>query len=204
MVDERRAMAGPERVEWRRRFPIRSVRLLAWYLAAAALVLAGVWLLFGSEPRRLASGQANPLADVSTWTAVLAAVGGLALLVPALRRPVVTADHYALQVRPGVWRLLVLPWANIAEVSARMVDDEPLLLVRLAAARGARASGTAARPGWWDRAVLRAARQSGRDSEELRGYDLAVRLRDFAGRPDAQLATLAAFAPDHVVFSNEL
>jgi hypothetical protein len=117
-----------------------------------------------------------------------------------------------------MFRVLVLPWADIAEVAARTVRDEPILLLRLGtwpaaarAARGARSShrsdrhARAMRPGWWDRTVLRAVRRSVRGPDRaLRGYDLAVRLDDFAGRPDGQLTTLAAFAPDHVVFSNRI
>jgi hypothetical protein len=35
-------------------------------------------------------------------------------------------------------------------------------------------------------------------------FDLAVRLRDFLGEPNAQLATVAAFAPDHVFIASDV
>jgi hypothetical protein len=194
-------MVGPERIEWRRSFPIRTMTMFGWYLAAALVVLAGVWLLFGSEPARLASGQANPLAAVPLWTAGLAVVGALVLLLPAVRRPVVAANHFALRVRPGMVRILRLPWSDVVEVAAETIDGTPFLLVRYLPSSGSLGE----RPGWWDRSVLREAIRASRGSAEpLRGYDLAVRLSDFAGRPDGQLATLAAYAPDQVVFSNRL
>jgi hypothetical protein len=58
------------------------------------------------------------------------------------------------------------------------------------------------RPTWVDRGVLHSALRTptARASE----YDLAVRVRDFLGEPNAQLATLAAFAPDHVAISVEV
>jgi hypothetical protein len=35
-------------------------------------------------------------------------------------------------------------------------------------------------------------------------FDLGVRLRDFVGEPNAQLGTLAAFAPDHVLIASDV
>jgi hypothetical protein len=195
-------MAGPDGIEWRRSFPARALRVFAWYAVGAMLVVAVVWLLFGSEPEHLDTGAANPLADIPMWTAVLAAVGAVIALLPVLRRPSVAANHYALIVRPDALRTLMLPWASIAQVVVTDVGDEPYLLVRMLVAR----ESLGDRPGWWDQAVLRAARRAlpGRRGSRLSGYHLAVRMREFAGRPDAQLGTLAAYAPESVVISDRL
>jgi hypothetical protein len=198
---EARVMAGPERIEWRRAFPSRAVILLGWYVGVAGAVLGLVWLLFGDEPVRLDDGTPNPLAMVLPVTLGIAAAGAVPLVVTLVRRPLVAANHYALTVRPGALRTLVLPWAHIAVVSVRRVGREPYLLIRCRPALDALGD----HPTWVDQGVLRAVVRIPRGGPALAGeYDLAVRLRDFTGRPNAQLVTLAAFAPDHVFVASDV
>ncbi len=108
------------------------------------------------------------------------------------------ANHYALTVRPGVFRTMVLPWAQLAELCIREIDEEAILLIRC----GPRGPRTADWPRWWDQAALRAAR--GGDTERAAAaYDLAVPMDEFEGKPEALLAELAQWAPGHVaVFDN--
>jgi hypothetical protein len=192
-------MAAAEQLEWRRAFPVRAVRRLGWCVLAGSLAAVSAWVLFGSEPDRLAAGQANPLALVPTVTttagAMLAALSGLWLF----RRPVVAANHYALRIRPGVARTLVLPWAAIAEIAGWSVRGQPLLLVRCAPG-----THSGDRPGWRDRAVLRAALRVDGGRRVVAAYDLAVRMEEFVGTPRAQLASLAAWAPGHVHIADAL
>jgi hypothetical protein len=194
-------MTDPERIEWRRSFPAHALGVLGWYALAAAVGLGVVWVLFGSEPQRLGSGRLNPLAVVPIWAAILSAILGLPFVLSVLRRPIVAANHYALNVRPGWVRTLVLPWARVSEVAAYRVDNEPLLLVRCRDAM----EPLGDHPGWLDRTVLRAAlREGGPRSRVLSGFDVAVRMSDFVGSPRGQLAALAAFAPDHVVVVSDV
>ena len=187
-------MQPRDRVSWRRRPPKRAAGRLGWTALAAGFVCGPGWLLFGGEPVRASGGALNPLALITPALAVLFA----ALLVPQLlglvRRPIVAADHYALTVRPGVGRTLVLPWAQLAELCTIAVDEEPVLLIRCGPRRGA----TADWPRWWDQGRLRSARRERLD-EPIAAYDLAVPMGDFAGAPDALLNALAAWAPSHVV-----
>jgi len=198
------AVVGPYRIEWRRRFPSRAWRRLGWYVVSGAGVTIAGFGLFGAEPERLESGRSNPLAFVPTGLSLLFALAATPFVLALLRRPLVTADHYALSVRPGMLRTLLLPWAGIAEITAYGVPDDAFLLVRCD--RRARRLGD--RPRWWDRSVLRAAvrstrelRRPGRPIEE---YDLAVRMNEFVGDPAAQLASLAAFAPRHVMVADDI
>ena len=110
-------MAGPEGIEWRRSVPSVPLSRLAWYGFGAAIAVGLVWLLFGGEPRELDTGRSNPLAYALPVAIVLAVVAAVPFLVPVLRRPFVAANHYALTVRPGWWRTLVLPWAKVAGVA---------------------------------------------------------------------------------------
>src|SRR5262245_5410370 len=144
-------MAGPERIEWRRSRPSRSLGALGWYVVVAATVVGLAFLLFGTEPAQLGSGVSNPVAHVPMWTVVLAVLGAVPFVLAALRRPVVAANHYALTVRPGWVRTLVLPWARVAEVTVADVQGEGHLLVRCR--DGLDQLGN--RPQWIDRAVLR-------------------------------------------------
>src|SRR5262245_18835967 len=123
-------MAGPERIEWRRSPPSRSLGALGWYAAGAVTVVALAFLLFGTEPAQLGSGVSNPVVHVPMWTVTLAVLGTFPFVLAALRRPVVAANHYALTVRPGWVRTLVLPWARVAEVTVADVHGERYLLVR--------------------------------------------------------------------------
>jgi len=185
-------VAGPERIEWRRSFPTRSLVALGWYVVVAVIVIAAVLLLFGTEPAKLDSGRRNLLADLPMWTEVLAVLGTVPFILAVVRRPRVAANHFALTVRPGWVRTLVLPWSRVAEVTTSAVEGERYLLVRCAV--GPDRMGNT--PRWVDQTVLRAMARDG--SRIGRHYDLAVRMRDFTPAGDGQMAALAAFAPDHV------
>jgi len=191
-------MAGPERIEWRRSAPVRELVRLASYAVGAGLLIAVVWILFGSEPEYLRDGSRNPLADVPTWVAVVAAAGAAGLVVPVLRRPVVAANGYALRLRPGSLRTLTLPWDEVAEIATVRAGGEPLLGVRLRAV----AAGLGDRPHGIDQRLLRKLRRA--DPGRLDRFDLVMRLSDFAGEPRAQLGSLAAFAPVEVIFGDRL
>ena len=191
-------VAGPERIEWRRSFPSRSLGTLAWYVVSAALLVALIRGLFGDEPQTLDSGASNPLADVPMWTAWLVAAGAVPVVLAVVRRPRVGANHFALTVRPGWIRTLVLPWSRVGEVAAVEVSGERYLVVRLQT--GLDSTGT--NPAWVDQTVLRELVKVG--GRSARGVDLAVRLRDFNGTPEGQLTALAAFAPDQVKINNRL
>ncbi len=187
-------MVAGDQIEWRRGFPRREVRVLGGCAAAATVAVAVAWALFGDEPAALNTGASNPLAVVPQWTLVAAAaVVGLAV-VPVLRRPVVAASHVTLCVRPGAGRTLKLRWTTIVEITGVATRDGEFLLVRLDPAE-------ANRPGFWDRTVLRSAV---RNYPAAADYDLAVRLRDFAGTPTAKMTALAAYAPEAVEITSRL
>lgn len=194
-------MAAAEHLQWRRVFPARPLRQLAWFMMLSAVTLVIAWVLFGTEPDRLASGERNPFALVPPLVTAGVAVASTRFVLPLLRRPAVSANHYALTVRPGSLRTLVLPWAGVAEIAAVRVRGGPVLLVRC--------SGRRDRPGdrsrWLDRGVLRGAmRAAGSDRATVAAYDLAVRMDEFQGTPPAQLAGLAGWAPRHVLVTDGL
>jgi len=189
-------MAGPERIEWRRSFPSAALTGLAWYSSMTALAVGLVYVLFGGEPRDLDSGAANPLAVLPRLALAAALAGLVPFGLPVLRRPTVAANHYALTVRPGPWRTLVLPWARLGAVTVYRTGGESYLLVRLLPALDRLGD----HPGWRDQAVLRAIRRTGAPVE---GFDLAVRMRDFVGTPQSLMGALAAFAPDHVLIDGD-
>jgi hypothetical protein len=192
-------VASRNRIEWGRRPPKRAAVRLGWTVLAAVFVCGPAWLLFSGEPGLLADDAVNPLALILPVLAV--AFGGL--LVPQalalVRRPVVAADYYALTVRPGVFRTLVLPWAQLAELCLREIDEEAILLIRC----GARGPRSADWPRWWDQAGLRAARR-GDTERAVAAYDLAVPMDEFEGKPEVLLAELAQWAPGHVAVFNNL
>jgi hypothetical protein len=136
------------------------------------------------------------------WTAGLAAVGAVPIALAVIRRPRVGANHFALTMRPGWVRTLVLPWSRVGEVAAVEVGGERFLAVRLL--EGLDRTGT--NPAWIDQNVLRELNKisDGQGRRDGRGVGVAVRLRDFNGTPDGQLAALAAFAPDQVQIANRL
>jgi hypothetical protein len=191
-------VAGPERIEWRRSFPSRSLGTLTWYVVSAVLLVLLVRALFGDEPETLDTGSSNPLADLPMWTAGLAVAGAVPIALSVVRRPRVGANHFALTVRPGWVRTLVLPWSRVGEVAAVEVGGERFLAIRLH--QGLDRTGTD--PAWVDQTVLREMAKLSEHS--ARRISLAVRLRDFSGTPDGQLASLAAFAPDQVLIANNL
>jgi hypothetical protein len=151
-------------------------------------------LLFGAEPSRLPSGETNLLAALPVTATLLVVVAAAPLLLAVVRRPLIVADHYALSVRPGIIRTLLLPWAGIAEIAGVTVREEPLLLVRFNAMAGRLGD----RPSWYDQRVLRSG------GEATAGYHLAVRMDEFVGDPLAQLAALAGWAPEQVRLTNRL
>ncbi|HET8640462.1 MAG TPA: hypothetical protein VFM37_00900, partial [Pseudonocardiaceae bacterium] len=107
-------------------------------------------------------------------------------------------------VRPGFLRTLLVPWAYVAEVTTYTSRGETFLLVRCHGRRDGRLGDW---PRCWDRSVLRSAvrisrMQRGRGSA-VTGYHLAVRIGEFVGTPQAQLASLRSVAPDHVVVADE-
>ncbi|MFS8498424.1 MAG: hypothetical protein FWJ70_09330 [Micromonosporaceae bacterium] len=162
---------------------------------AVSAAAAVAWLLFGGEPVRLAGGRPNPLALVPLATTVIGAVVVAWHALAAFRRPLVEANHYALRVRPGVWRTLVLPWVAVAEIAGYTARGEAVLLIRCAAGR----TTPGDRPGVLDRSVLRSTmRDAGPDRRTVAAFDLAVRMGEFVGTPAEQLASLAAWAPGHV------
>jgi hypothetical protein len=186
-----------ERVAWERLPPKHAASRLGWTLFVTVLVCGPAYVIFADEPRSAADGAVNPLALVVPALAVLFAVLLTPQLLALARRPIVQADHYALTVRPGVGRTLVLPWAQVAELTVVQVDEEPFLLVRCGAARHSSADV----PRWWDQGHLRSA---SRGAPAAAAYDLAVPISDFLGRPGTLLADLARATPDHVTFVNEI
>jgi hypothetical protein len=187
------------RIVWRRRPPKRAAARLGWTLVATLFVCGPAWLLFSGEPGQVAGDAINPLALILPGLALV--FGGLLLphALALVRRPVVAADHYALTVRPGVFRTLVLPWAQLAELCVREIDEEPILLIRC----GHRGPRSADWPRWWDQAGLRAARRGDAD-RAIAAYDLAVPMDEFEGEPASMLAELVRWAPEHVAVFNQL
>jgi hypothetical protein len=183
-----------ESLECRRGFPTRALRRLGYLATGGGGAVAAAWLLFGSEPNRLASGETNFLALIPETFALLVVAAAIPLLLAVFRRPLIVADHYALGVRPGSRRTLLLPWFGITEVTAATVHEEPLLLIRLDPVR-ARPGDL---PGWADQRLLRTA------GAAAAGYQLAVRMDEFVGKPAELLAAIAAWAPDQVRFTNRL
>jgi hypothetical protein len=159
-------------------------------------MLAVAFLLFGDEPDKLDTGATNPLAHIPLWTALAVLLGGVPFVLNVARRPRVAANHFALTVRPGYVRTLVLPWSRIAEVTTTDVSGERYLLVRIRA--GADRVGNS--PHWLDKCVLREMSREG--SRKAKRFDLAVRMRDFTPAAAGQMGALAAFAPDHVWIAN--
>ena len=142
-------MAGPDRIEWRRAFPTHALAMLAWYGGLGGVALGLVLLLFGDEPARLDNGEANPLAAIPPVAVLIALIGAAPLVVALFRRPVIAANHYALTVRPGALRTLVLPWSHITQVVVHQAGSEAYLLV------GCRRAGALVTTRWLDQGVLR-------------------------------------------------
>lgn len=188
-------MAGPERIQWRQAFPSRPLSQLAWYSVSATLAVALVALFFGDEPELLADGSHNVLSALPKWSVVIALLGSVWLVHNVFRRPKVAASHYALTVRPGTRRTLVLPWANVEHIAVVEIGGEPILLIRCRSAVTALGN----QPHWCDRSVMRDLAKSG--DPLLARFDLAVRMNDFVGDPAGRVAAIAAFAPDHVVIA---
>jgi hypothetical protein len=168
-----------------------------WYTVSASIATGIVWLLFGTEPKRLDSGEPNPLASLPVWAVWLAVVGGLVFVHNVFRRPKVAASHYALTVRPGSRRTLTLPWSTLAEVALVNVEEERYLMIRCRPAYDTLGH----RPSWCDQGIMRALTRAG--SRAHIRFDLGVRMNDFVGDADGQVAALAAFAPDHVTVAIE-
>jgi hypothetical protein len=186
-----------DRIEWRRAFPSRALKVVGVCAAASGFAVVAAWVLFGDEPATLNSGAANPLASVPQWTMIAAATVMGASFVPVIRRPSVAATQYVLSVRPGVVRTLRLPWTTIVEVTGVRATGEEFLLVRLQPGQDALGD----HPRYWDKTVLRAA---ARRYSRAVDFDLAVRMREFAGTGPAKVAGLAAYAPENVDITSRL
>lgn len=184
-------MLARNRVVWDRRSPRRAAGRLGWTGFLAAVICGPAWLLFGDEPSAAEGGAVNPLMLIVPALAVIFALAMIPQVVGLVRRPVVAADHYALTVRPGAGRTLMLPWAQIAEVATMEIDEEDFLLIRCQPI--SRRSGDW--PRWWDQGHLRSAK---RGAPAATAYDLAVPMDDFEGRPELLLNQLAQYAPAHV------
>lgn len=195
-------MAVGERIALGPRFPARSLANLGGYVIVAGIVVVGVFLIFGAERTRLAGGRVNLLGYVPPIVLVVALLGMALACVPLFRRPTFVADRYALRVRPGCLRTVVVPWIDVLEVVGspvtRGAKTQPYLLV----CRDPAPSRRGARPRWWDRTVLREAVRHG--GPGYRRYDLAVRMDDFDEPPIAQLVMLARLAPGHVRVVDEI
>lgn len=184
---------GEARVRLRRRFPWRHVLRLLAYVVLAAVVLALTRFLFAMEPETLDTGVPNPLQHGEPFvTGVL-----IALTAPyvyrLIRLPKLEVNHFGLIVRPGAMRTLVLPWVHIEQVAVyTAAKGRTYLLIACDGHQGRLGD----RPGYADRIVLREALHL--TGGMLADFDLAVRSRDFADTPSAQLAQLSAFAPAHV------
>jgi hypothetical protein len=181
---------------WTRQNPKRAAGRFGWTSFLALLICGPAWLIFADEPRRADDGAVNPLALVVPSVAVLFALILAPQLLALVRRPVVRADSYAMSVRPGVVRTLLLPWARIAELALLEVEEEEFLLVRCVPGLRGALRGAGDSPRWWDQAHLRYAR---RGLPAVAAYDLAVPMGEFAGAPADLLADLAACAPAQVV-----
>ncbi|MBN1171629.1 MAG: hypothetical protein JXA67_05605 [Micromonosporaceae bacterium] len=190
-------MAGPQRIEWRRRWPRRALGNLQWYGVVACSLVACTWLLFGGESTQLETGGDNLLAQVPPAVTVLAAVGAVVMAIPVVARPAIAADHDVLLVRTGFGRTLSLPWACVDEVAVVAVGHSRYLLLRCTRSSGV--SGD--EPGWLEQVPLRGLTKHD-PSRDWGKYDLAVPMQDFVGAISAQVAALAAFAPDTVTFVN--
>jgi hypothetical protein len=188
-------LARNRRVAWRRRTPRRAAGRLAWTTVVSVAVCATAWLLFGWEPADAGGGAVNPFALVVPMVFTLFGFWVGVQVLALVRRPIVSANHYALTVRPGVVRTLVLPWAQIAELAMVEVDEEPFLLVQCAPQRYRSGDW----PRWWDKTYLRSAKRA---AAAVAAYDLAVPMSDFAGTPMKLLAELALWAPEHVTIAD--
>jgi hypothetical protein len=173
------------------------LKLIGACAGVGGFAVAVAWVLFGDEPATLNNGAPNPLASVPQWTMAAAATVVGAAFLPMVRRPRVVATRHVLHVRPGILRTLRLPWATIGEITGVRSGGEEYLLVRLRP--GLDALGD--HPRYWDMAVLRAA---GRGYARAVDYDLAVRMREFAGAGPAKLSALAAYAPENVDITSRL
>lgn len=194
-------MAVGERIALRPRFPTRALGNLGGYVIIAGIAVAGVFLIFGAERAELAGGRTNPLAYLPAIVLAAALLGLAAALLPLLRRPAFVADRYALRVRPGCLRTVVLPWVDVLEVVGSPVVIGAQTQQYLLVCRDRAPNRRGARPRWWDRAVLREAVRRG--GPGYRRYDLALRMDDFDEPPVAQLAMLVRLAPSHVHIISE-
>lgn len=161
----------------------------------AVAVCASSWLLFGGEPTDAGNGALNPFALVVPLVGTLFGLWVGVQVLALVRRPIVAANNYALTVRPGVVRTLVMPWAQITELAMVEVDDEPFLLVQCAPRRYRSGDW----PRWWDKTHLRSAKRA---AAAVSAYDLAVPMTDFVGTPMKLLAELALWAPDHITIAD--
>jgi hypothetical protein len=180
-----------DRVTWNRRRPKRAAGRLAWSVFVALAAGGPAWLLFGSEPWQADGGALNPLALVAPIVLTFFGIALVPQVIALVRRPIVACDYYALTVRPGVGRTMVLTWAQIAEIVVVDLEEEQMMLIRCRPVL----RGSADTPRWWDQATLRSVI---RGAAFASAYDLAVPMSDFLGSAESLLADLGTCAPEHV------
>lgn len=177
--------------------PTRRISSLVLYaLVCAAGIVALIWLVH-TEPATLNSGEDNPVVKLPGFFTVMAVLGALFFLVPLLRPPLLSVNHFGLRVRPSFGKVVLIPWSNVEELAAITVGSrrrgQSYLLLAADVYLG---RGNSDRPGFIDRSVLR---EANRATEGLvAGFDLAIRCGDFDPKPQQLLASLASYAPGHV------
>ncbi|HEY1176240.1 MAG TPA: hypothetical protein VGF17_08785 [Phytomonospora sp.] len=191
-----RGRGETSRVRLRRRFPARHVAKLLGYLFVAGTVLVLTSLVFGEEPGVLDNGAANPLSHLTVFMAVALSLGAVPFVYRLVRLPRLEVNHFGLIVRPGALRTMVLPWVHIEQLAGYTVQERRHARTYLLIACDGHQGRLGDRPGYADRIVFREAMHV--TGGLVGDFDVAVRMRDFADTPSAQLAQLSAFAPNHV------
>ncbi len=177
--------------------PARRISSLVLYAVVCATAVGALVWLVHTEPGTLDSGESNPVVVLPGFFTVMALLGVLFFLVPLLRPPKLSVNHFGLRVRPSFGKVLLIPWSNVEELAAITVGSRrrghSYLLLATDVYLG---RGGSDRPGFIDRSVLR---EANRATEGLvAGFDLAIRCNDFDLKAQQLLARLASFAPGHV------
>ncbi|MEU6858285.1 hypothetical protein AB0B28_05340 [Glycomyces sp. NPDC046736] len=186
--------------EWvvvERSSPTRRISALVLYALACAVVIGTLAALVRTEPSTLDSGEPNPVAALPGFFTAIGALGAVCFLVPLVRPPKLSVNHFGLRVRPGFGKNLLIPWSNVEELAAIHVGSRRRgTSYLLFAADVYLGRGGSDRPGFIGRSVLR---EANRATEGLvAGFDLAVRCKDFEPEAQQLLARLASYAPGHV------
>ncbi|GAB3226625.1 hypothetical protein GCM10027447_16990 [Glycomyces halotolerans] len=186
--------------EWtvvERSSPTRRISSLVLYAFVCAAGIGALAWLVHTEPPTLDSGEPNPVVALPGFFTVMSLLGALFFLVPLIRPPKLSVNHFGLRVRPSFGKVLLIPWSNVEELAAITVGSRrrghSYLLLATDVYLG---RGGSDRPGFVDRSVLR---EANRATEGLvAGFDLAMRCNDFKPQPQQLLARLASYAPGHV------